>query len=267
MKVHSEKQMNLFEFELAPVDQIEPWGKAPNLSLSWFALTDGVFKLNAGKHELFRYSNDIIQHWNLQSPYPDYQIAAFAGDFLNSVAQAITPLPDFLQPLAWNWDLLRELLIKSKDHDEHYDAFHWLAERSPWPSYLHATPEISFIRKDRDIMIAWDNRHCMLDNMPVWQEEFGTHFISVDNYIDECQSFADRLLEQMLHRIDSIASGNVKPQISVDCADLLRQHETWKKEFADYFVYSNTPDTDWDNTKGALIQIISDLKFDIGYSL
>lgn len=257
----------LFEFEIAPVDKIQPWGEAPNLSLSWFALTDGIFKLNAGNHQLFQYSDEIAKHWQIGSRNTDYFVVAFARDFLNSAIPAITPLPDFLHPLAWNWDLLRDLRIKSKDHDACYDAFRWLGERSPWTSYLNANPEISFIRKENDIMIAWDNRDRIIDDIPVWQEQFGTHLISVDDYLSECHSFVNRLLDEMLRRINSIASGKLKPQIPVDCQDLLKQHETWKKEFAGYFTSSNEPDISWDETRNALSQIVNDLKIDSGYSI
>ena len=39
--------MTLFELELAPVEQIHPWGEPGNLSLSWFALTDGRFRTSS----------------------------------------------------------------------------------------------------------------------------------------------------------------------------------------------------------------------------
>lgn len=251
---------HLFEFELKPVEEIGPWGEEPNLNLHWFALTDGTFKINAGKNILFRYSKDIIRHWNIENRDSDYYVVAFARDFLSATIPAITPLPVFLQPLAWNWQLLKETSVKSNEHESHYDAFRWLGERSPWASYLNACPEISFIRKENDILICWDNRNCTIDDIPVWQAEFGTHVISAEDYLQECHSFADRLLSSMYERIEQIASGKVTTQIAVDCADLFKQHETWKKEFSDYFITTHEPDIPWQEAKIAFDTILNDLK-------
>jgi Family of unknown function (DUF5984) len=250
----------LFEFELTPIEKIEPWGEAPNLSLHWFALTDGIFRINLGKDILFRYSKEISHHWNLQNRDSDYQIAAFARDFLGSTTPALNYLPHFLHPLAWNWELLREVVIQSREHDSHYDAFRWLGERSPWTSYLNANPEISFIRKENNILIGWDNRSCIIDDLPVWEADFGCYIISVDDYVNECQSFVDRLLNEMLIRIQKIASGEYKSLIPIDPKELLKQHETWQKEFNGYLNKSTEPDIPWEETRIALDKILVDLK-------
>lgn len=252
--------MKLFEFELSPVESILPWGEEPNLSLSWFALTDGIFRVNVGGNTLFRYSKEIARHWEMKIQDENYQIAAFARDFLDSVAPAIAPIPDYLHPIAWNWDLLREVLIQSKEHEASYEAFRWLGERSPWVSYLTQHPEICFIRKENDIIIGWDNRHCIIDGLQVWESNFGTFVISVDDFLKECRSFVDLLLDEMHNRISLIESGELKAQIHLDPKELLKQHESWRTEFEKCFSRRNNPDIAWEENKKAFDSIVSDLK-------
>ena len=43
----------LFEFELTPVECVAPWGEPLAQSLSWFALTDGAFRMPVGTDVLF----------------------------------------------------------------------------------------------------------------------------------------------------------------------------------------------------------------------
>jgi hypothetical protein len=250
--------MSLFEFELYPIESIFPWGEEPNLSLSWFALTDGVLRINAGNHVLFRYSRDMIHNWEMKVNDADYQIAAFARDFIGCFKAAITPIPEFLQPLAWDWNKLRDLLIKSNDHDASYEAFRWLGERSPFTSYLTESPEISFIRKENEIIVGWDNRHCLIDGLPVWESQFGTFVISVDEFISECLSFTDRLLAEMKNRIMLLESGSVKAQIPLNSEDLFRQQDSWFEEFSEYFDRQYEPDVSWYETKTAIELIVKD---------
>jgi hypothetical protein len=82
------RPMALFEFELDRVEDIQPWGKPGDLSLSWFALTCGRFRINVGDQILFRYTDEIQRHWGMQTPDADYQIAAFTSDFIACVAPA-----------------------------------------------------------------------------------------------------------------------------------------------------------------------------------
>jgi len=55
--------MPLFNFSLRPLDQVQPWGSAPDLSLSWFSLTDGCYWIDAGGEELLRFSDESLTKW------------------------------------------------------------------------------------------------------------------------------------------------------------------------------------------------------------
>lgn len=101
--------MELFEFELARIESVLPFGGPGNQSLSWFALTDGRFQMAVGEHTLFRYTDEILSHWGVSEQDTDYQVAAFAQDVLGSVAAAVAPLPPAIERLASDWPLLMQL--------------------------------------------------------------------------------------------------------------------------------------------------------------
>jgi hypothetical protein len=246
--------MPLFEFELAPVEDVAPWGEAENLSLSWFALTDGRFHLNAGSHVLFRYTPAILAHWNGGTRDAEYQVAALARDFLGTAAAAVAPLPNAVEQLARNWDeleRLREACESGDDADESDAAWRWLGERSPWTSYLVQSPRIVLVRIGDDVRIHWDNRACVVDGIQVWEAVKGFHAIAVEEFLRECRDFARRLVEAMDERIRAIELGTVRTQVPVAVTSLREQHEIWRAEFESYF-REYTPDIPWVKAESAL---------------
>lgn len=250
--------MSLFEFELLPVDEIVPWGEEPNLTLSWFALTDGRFRMRVGAQTLFEYSDQIGSLWKIERLNAEFQIAAFARDMLGCFSAAVTPLPTLIERVASDDALMNELQITEPDEGQHdkalsqdYAAWRWLGERSPWTSYLVAEPRIHFLRIGNDVRICWDNRSRKVDELPVWTAEHGFHTMSVDQFSQECTDFRDRLLDAMACRIGEIESGIVAPRIPVNVASLRDQHEDWEKEFLTYFG-SYKPDISWLEAESAL---------------
>jgi Family of unknown function (DUF5984) len=247
--------MALFEFQLADVAKVRPWGEAPKQSLSWFALTDGVFHMPVGDQVLFRYSEEF----NLLSRDADYQLASIARDVFGSFAPGIARLPPALEALAADWPSLRRLYQASypasaQEDDVAYDAWRWLGERSPWTSYFVANPDLNFVRVGEGVHIHWDNRDRKIDGVQAWTALHGVHRLSVSEFEAECRDFADRLLGQMTVRIDQIESGQARPQIPLDVADLRSQHATWVKEFDSYFKPAE-PDIPWEQTMAAITQI------------
>src|SRR4051794_23522280 len=101
--------MSLFEFELARVEDIVPWDTPDGPSLSWFALTDGLFRMPVGDQVLFEYSDEIMAHWGTTERNANYQIAAFAREMLGSVAAAAARLPERIERLAADWHRLTKL--------------------------------------------------------------------------------------------------------------------------------------------------------------
>lgn len=250
--------MSLFEFELARVEDIPPWGEPGEQSLSWFGLTDGWFRMVVGDQVLFRYTDEILSLWGKSERDADYQIAAFAQDILGCVAAAVAPLPKRIERLASNWQLLVELREPIDgdlwDDDEWYQAWRWLGERSPWTSYLLACPRFEFVRVGNELRIHWDTRDERIDGAPVWTARQGTFVMSVEAFLEECRDFARRLLSAMEERIAGIEAGTIKPQIEVSIGSLREQHETWRADFASYFG-EYKPDIPWQETEKALLAI------------
>lgn len=251
--------MALFEFELKPVEEIQPWGEEPTLTLSWFALTDGVFRMNVGDSTLFRYSKEILRYWETSDFLDaDYQIASFARDMLNTVAAAKVELPDFLQPLASNWERLCDVENHAREHEAYYEAFRWLGHRTPWTSYLVQHPVISFVRQGDNILIGWDNRDRVIEGIPVWESTFGSFVMPLDRFLQECRQFSNKLLADMHTRIKRIEIGEAKAQIPLNSDELLTQHKAWQKEFDEYFATQGATEDSWLETQKALALIFSD---------
>ncbi len=254
----------LFEFELAPVDHIEPWGTPPSQSLSWFALTEGLFRMPVGTDVLLRYTPEALLHWGLAPASCDatYQVAAFARDVLGSVAAGAAPLPPLFELIASDLPLRRRLLGASSKASEQspearergYVAWRWLGVRSPWMSYLVATPRFAFLRVGSEVHVAWDNSDVRVDGLKVWTAEAGVLVMPVEAFLTECRAFADRLLARMDERLEAIASGDARPRVSVEVGPLKEQRQVWAKEFAGYFGV-HTPDVAWADAEAALLAI------------
>lgn len=256
--------MPLFEFELARVEDITPWGEPGNRSLSWFALTDGTFRIAAGEQILFRYTPEVLAHWGMQQQDADYQIAAFARDMLGAVAAALTPLPALFERLVADWELLSRLQATSSQEssdvsaEDDYTAWSWLGERSPWTSYLNATPQLCFVRVGDEVHVRWDNRQWLVDGIPVWTAQHGVLAMPANEFLGECRSFADRLLDGMQSRINDIEANRARPQVPVDVFALREQQETWREEFETYFA-PYKPDIPWGDAERAVRRIAQGL--------
>jgi len=255
--------MALFEFELDPVEQIEPWGKPESPNLSWFALTLGRFWMPVGDQVLFRYREGAFSQFGDEaSRTVDYQMAAIADDILGSVATAVAPLPPFFASLASNremMDRLSSLPVEEEDEAEgdldlDYTAWRWLAERSPWTGYFVACPKFYFIRLGERLHIRWGNRERRVEGVEIWEAAYGSFEMSVEAFTSECRDFADRLLSQMEDRIARIETGVARAQIPLSIESLREQHERWRSDF-DSFFRPKPPDIPWEETEAAIRKI------------
>lgn len=251
--------MALFEFELASVEDILPWGEPGDQHLSWFALTDGRFHIAVGEQVLFRYTDEVLSRFGSTERDADYQVADFAREILECAAAGVAPLPPRIERLASNWPLLTELMkpIEGEleaDNDLLHEAWGWLGERSPNTSWLVAYPRIQFVRIGDELRIHWDNREQSIDGRRVWTAQHGVHAMPVGAFKDECMDFAQRLLAAMQERIAGIEAGAMRPQVEVSIRSLREQHETWRAEFASYF-RDHQPDMPWQEAENALVAI------------
>lgn len=252
--------MPLFEFELTPTIEVAPWGEGDDKHLTWFALSLGTFRINTGKQILFRYTDEILEHWSLGERDADYQIASFARDVLGSYGSALSPLPKLFELEAENWESLCELHRAAVDHDDYYEAFRWLGERSPDTGYLVACPNVSFYLVREKVVVGWDNRDRFVDGIPVWEAQFGTIELSIEEFKMEAQGFAARLLDQMRTRVQNLNDGIEKAAIPTSRDELLVQHHQWEDEFNGYLRSPQVPDMPWDEAEEAFGRVLADLR-------
>jgi hypothetical protein len=82
-----------FGFDLRPLGDIVPWGKADDLSLHWFGLTDGWFWIELDGHVLLRYSDRCAARFQLDRPYVDYQVVRLWEDLITLIPAVLEPVP------------------------------------------------------------------------------------------------------------------------------------------------------------------------------
>lgn len=274
------KEEHLFQFEFAPVENITPWSDSEggDLSLSLYALTDGHFRILAGKDVLLQYTPEIITRWGLLVEDAEYLVACFARDVLKSVSAVTSPIPAFFENIVRDEALFRQLrktpakhshekapsvvinkfLGRNPNNDtelERYDAFRWLGERSIWLNYLNACPDIWFVRVGDEVWIQWDNVDRKFEGIDVWTARRGTYAIPVDAFIAECHSFSERLLSAMESRIESIEKGFVCAQIPLDTVSLRNQLLEFRNEFEKKLLTRRQADIDWEVSEKALRKI------------
>lgn len=268
---------HLFQFELAPISSIEPWGNDKDgYSLSLYALTDGHFSVSVGNENLLQYTPEIVSRWHLSIEYANYQVACFARDILELVSAATSPIPKTFEAIVRDGLLFRRLKeYPNKNFNkasssstsntleteilnlerEYYKAFRWLGERSIWLNYLKASPDIWFVRLGDEIWIQWDNVFCQFECVDVWTARRGTYVLSVEAFIAECHSFSERLLSAMEYRVLSIESGYTHPKISLDASSLRKEFLEFKSEFEKSLSAKYEADIDWEEAKRSIMNI------------
>ena len=93
----------MINFKLKEIHKIEPFGQEPELSLSWFGLTDGDLWLNFGDETIYEYSKEALKYFgDKPTPYNDYYIARFIEDFTEIFSQISESIPLELYNLTSN---------------------------------------------------------------------------------------------------------------------------------------------------------------------
>lgn len=246
----------LFNFNLTPVENVQPWGEPSNLVLHWFGLTDGQYWMEAGRDSLFEYSEHARQHLGT-TQYCDYQVVRLYEDVLEMVPFILEPVPPPLVPYisgdsgrAWKTklDTILENLDDGPDLTRLWDAttasISWTWSREMTTNYLTPSTDISIWSDESQVHIEWDNRNKMEEGVHAWSAILGTFSLPRAQFIVEIQSFHSRLMEQMSERVKSVAAGALNPDISVDLPGLRREHE-FRCLSLDRTRATSIPATDW----------------------
>ena len=196
----------MFEFQLKPIEDIQPWGEFPNLHLSWFGFSDGKYRLKAGDEYLLNYSDKYTEY--CVENFPDY---TFDTTFVEY--QVVRLWEDVL-------DLLPSILeSKSKEFQHYLDA-----------GYLTNPPIIWICADEEDVTLNWNNREIKVKNIPVWSATRGSYQINKKVFINEVRRFDEVLISQMNERVEKVCQTWNKTEVKVDCEELRNEQKnraTW----------------------------------------
>jgi Family of unknown function (DUF5984) len=248
----------LFNFRLRPVDDIGPWhdGDGSNPHLHWFGLTDGVYWIDTGDAELFRYSDDVAAKWrhefandawltNNVLPYVDYQVVRLWEDVLDVLPGALESVPKELARvlgptgpwMSWVRHAKAVLDVALPD-GEHWDPLEdALEDAASWwwrcrldCGYLVAGPNIWFWREGSEMHVQWDNRGRDIDGVPAWEATIGQTTMPLAAFLRELRDFDMRLIGEMAARVEEIRAGWARPEVAIDVDTLgyeQRQRAKW----------------------------------------
>jgi hypothetical protein len=254
--------MPLFEFELADVGHILPFGSDEKRRLSWFALTDGWFHIRVGDQALFEYTQEVVSHRG-GSTAPAYYVAAHTRAVLEILAAAVSSVPREMEMLVGNGQQLIELQKWEDGEDDsdealdlHHAAWCWLKERSLHTSFLKANPQVHFVRVRNELRIHWDNRGRVIDGVPVWTAQYGMHALAVTEFVDESRLLVERLMNAMRERVARIDAKEERAQVALNVESLRQEHETWREEFESYF-HDYQPEVSWPEAVQALRTVVA----------
>lgn len=245
----------MFEFTLRPMDEIAPWGRPGDLSLSWFALTDGYYHLDVGGQKIWRYSEEgcRAQGWSFPPSPPGfelsvaYQVARPFEDLIEILPSVLEPVPaDIARHLetaeahrSWNdfvsdWDW----------HDDTEGGLLWVCDRTLDSGYLRAGPDITFWRVDDVIRIRCDNRDKLLDGVAIWSSALVELELPLGVFLDAVRAFGNDLIAQMDERTTAVERGWSRDGVRLKAADLRRDHEE-RATWLEAAVARRRPPTDW----------------------
>jgi hypothetical protein len=254
----------LINFNLAPIKEIEPWGKGEQPGLSWFGLTQGEYWIELGESTLFEYDEKA---WPDGMRHCEYPVARLHEDLMDMLPSILEPVPAALVPYlfgdgaaacwdAWtNWcDRHAAALGKGHALEIENALLALTAGRQHIAHYL--TPSTRFVAWSdaENVYFAWDNRHALIHGHPAWTAQYGEFQMPRREFIEEMQSFHARLMEQMAERVEQVLIGALPPSIYIDIDRLA--HEQSQRYEALHEALNIEAQTDWQAVESAVSEIL-----------
>lgn len=252
----------MFRFALKPLEEVQAWGEPPNLSLSWFALTDGYCFVEMGDHKVLWYSDTGCRElsWDLEAAPEGFELAVsyWVSRLFEDIAELypaiLEPVPNDIAAILdtadshqrWNdfvatWD---------GDGDNEADLL-WIDQRTLDTGYLRAGPRPTFWRVGDTIRMRCDNRGNVLDGVAIWSSELVEHEVAVSELVEHVRRFGSALLAQMDKRTRRVEAGWCPQGVRLDAGDLRRDHESRVKEWQTAITRA-APPTNWGAVRHAL---------------
>lgn len=235
----------MFEFELTPLELVTPWGESPNLSLHWFGLTYGKYRIRVGKDYLLNYSAGYSTHTGDATSFVEYQVVRLWEDILEMLPSILEPAPDELHYLLESSATERKnFLGRAIDEDLPESSTYWLCDRELDCGYLATAPQISIWSTESDVTISWDCERNTENSKPVWSASRGSYKMTRTEFLNAVTEFDAALIAQMKDRVDSVLSGWKSGTVRIDLGHLVREQEDRSTWLANHLQRAiNTP---WD---------------------
>lgn len=248
--------MSLFEFALAPLNAIEPWGNPPELALHWFGLSDGTYHIDLGDTRLLEYAAR-----EGGSRFVEYELARIHEDILAMLPDVLEPIPasvtrhvvegglgSTLRRLRKRWEALKET---ESSLDIALDA---LGSRLLDTGYLQPNAAIWIWSYGEKVVIEWDNRDRLIDGKPAWTALQGRQELALDEFVEEVRDFHCRLMAAMDVRIREVGANWTRPDVTIDVVQLAAEQIERRRSFD---VDGGLRATDWQTVEDALAQMVS----------
>jgi hypothetical protein len=245
-----------FCFELAAVDDIQPWGEGEDRKLHWFGLTDGHHWISTPLGEALRYTDETLKQWESSSPYVDYQVARFFEDLQLVLPAVLEPVPSDIAALVsdakW-FDCAEQWIAEKEDENNRrelcYEAMDWYQERALDSMHLKNGPIFHFWRTGDKVTARWEATGKNVEE--VWSIPNGEFAVSVDQFSSAAYAFFNQLIQAMQLRVETIRTkGWNRADCRLDIPQLIseqQQRTTWINDLKD-----RRSETDWEKVRSLL---------------
>ena len=260
-------------FKLQELDQVLLWGEAPNQSIHWFGLTDGLLWIDVGEQTIYEYSKEAQEYFEGHSPYNDYQLSRFLEDFSvlfkgigESVPQELYDRVEEFEEKAEQWKNLYMDLS-----DELFDQFYcenylgltgWLlSDRTMDSGHLVGGPHMSFVRCENRIKIIWDGTYQLENGSNIWRFPSGVFEMSYNEFTDEVVRFFRAFYDAMDKQVENAVKKDWGC-VTLDKDRLVSENAERKDGFEQLLNFLSEPSahTDWDRVSLLHERMLEEIK-------
>lgn len=192
-------------FQLRDLAHVVPWGAPPNLSLSWFGLTDGAYCIDTPAGRLLDFHGKPTA--GLSVTWCDYQIARLFEDMIDAFPTIMEPVPADVIDRFHQWQANPASQIIPEDDqlaDRWYRAQEWLGWRQIDFGYLVSCPKLHLWRTGDEVHGRWrlDPKNAASAQLTIREADFS---LPVDDFDESANTFFRVFLGQMRERVTQIA--------------------------------------------------------------
>jgi len=270
----------VINFKLRELDEISPWGQAPELSLHWFALTDGDLWLTFGNETIYEYSKEVMDYWgdywgDKPTQYNDYQLSRFIEDFTGLFDKIRESIPQEFYELTKDLKIFQSnakkwLDIYDTDEDEYSDFYFeeydnlisWTNERSFDSAHLIGGPYLYFFRLKDKVRIVWETEYNLDNGISLWTAKDGSFEMDYSDFVKKIEIFGQSFFSAMDKQVELAVAkewGNIK----IDKQRLVEEHKERKDEFFSTLRQLDqepTVKTNWTEVEQLFKKMINEIK-------